>query len=623
MRIGIDVGGTNTDIALVDAGRVVAALKTPTRDDVGAGILGAISALSEEAGFDPDAIDAVVIGTTHFIDALVQRRGLGATGAIRLCLPTSAAVPPMVDWPEELVAAVGGTYRLCHGGHEYDSRTISPLRPDELRRAVDAIVERGCRNLAITSVFSPASAEMENEAAAIISDHAPGLSVSLSHRIGRIGLLERENATIINAALRELGTRVVGGLDAALRDAGFRAPLFLSQNDGTLMSADYAREYPVATFSSGPTNSMRGAAYLSGVTDCVVVDVGGTTSDIGVLQGGFPRESNNDVSVSGVRTNFRVPDVLSLGVGGGSVIGTDPVTVGPRSVGHLLPVEALVFGGDTLTATDVAVAGGLADIGDRRRVAHLDGDLVAHVLSVAVERIQDGIDQMRASASNLPVVAVGGGSILIPEKLPGHGEVLRPDYHAMAQRRRRGDGEDRRRGRPGRHRPRRAARRGAGRAQAGGRRPRGHGRSDPHDGRDRRGGRGADRLPARWSDAGPGQGGRRLRRGRSARRREGDAVRYLLYPEDLDDLARGAAVLGTGGAATRTSAGSPRGTPWAASRSRCSRCPSSATACSSRRCRRWEHPRPACAGREPSLARRHARRADRGVRRRLLLALLP
>ena len=86
--------------------------------------------------------------------------------------------------------------------------------------------------------------------------------------------------------------------------------MYLSQNDGTLMSVGYTEHYPVATFASGPTNSMRGAAFLSGLEDCAVVDIGGTTADVGVLQHGFPREAAVAVDIGGVRTNFRMPDVL-------------------------------------------------------------------------------------------------------------------------------------------------------------------------------------------------------------------------------------------------------------------------------------------------------------------------
>nr|WP_255481988.1 hydantoinase/oxoprolinase family protein [Amycolatopsis sp. SID8362] len=244
-------------------------------------------------------------------------------------------------------------------------------------------------------------------------------------------MLERENATVINAALRELAAHIVDGLSASVTGAGITAPLYLSQNDGTLMDVDFARRYPVATFASGPTNSMRGAAVLSGLDTCAVVDVGGTTSDVGVLRQGFPREATTDVSVAGIRTNFRMPDVLSIGIGGGSRVRGN-VTVGPDSVGYELTSKALVFGGDTLTATDIAVAAGRAEIGDPSLVSHLDRSLVRAALDRIAADVSDVVERMRTSAEPLPVVAVGGGSVLLPDELAGCGEVHRPENYAVA-----------------------------------------------------------------------------------------------------------------------------------------------------------------------------------------------
>ena len=107
------------------------------------------------------------------------------------------------------------------------------------------------------------------------------------------------------------------------------APLFITQNDGTVVEAAQARRLPVYSFASGATNSMRGAAYLSGMQDATVIDVGGTTTDVGQLRNGFPREANSVVQVGGVRTLFRMPDLLSIGLGGGSHVVLDPLKVGP------------------------------------------------------------------------------------------------------------------------------------------------------------------------------------------------------------------------------------------------------------------------------------------------------
>ncbi len=434
MRIGIDVGGTNTDAVLMDGHTVLAAVKTATTRDVTSGITTALAELKRQRAFDPVAVNAVMIGTTHFINALVEADRLAPTAAVRLGLPSTASLPPMVDWPRRLVDAIAGRAYLCHGGHEFDGRHISELREDEIDRVAEDLDRHGVRSVAISSVFSPVNAEFEQRAAEILTARLPGLAVSLSAEVGRMGLLERENATIINASLRELAGRIVDGLAGALAGAGIRAPLYLSQNDGTLMDVDFARRYPVATFASGPTNSMRGAAFLSGVDTCAVVDVGGTTSDIGVLQNGFPREATTEVSVAGIRTNFRMPDVLSLGIGGGSRVRDDggTVTVGPDSVGYRLAEDALVFGGSTLTATDVAVAAGRAKIGEPGLVREVDAKLAEAALRRIAADIADAIERMRTSPDPLPVVAVGGGSILLPDEFGDAGPVHRPEHFAVA-----------------------------------------------------------------------------------------------------------------------------------------------------------------------------------------------
>ena len=375
-----------------------------------------------------------MIGTTHFTNAIVEARRLAPTAAIRLGLPATRALPPMIDWPERLASALGRHVYLCHGGHEFDGRVISPLDRDEIRRVAEDVAAKGIGSVAISSVFSPVNAEFEQEAAAIVRETLPDAALSLSHEVGRMGLLERENATIVNACLRTLAAEITEAFARALADAGITAPLYLSQNDGTLMDVDFASNYPVATFASGPTNSMRGAAFLSGLEECAVVDVGGTTTDVGILQRGFPREASAEVDIGGVRTNFRMPDVLSVGIGGGSRVRGEAsaVTVGPDSVGYELEREAVVFGGGTLTATDLAVAGGLAQIGEAERVAGLDAELVRAGLERIARDVATIVDRMRTSATPLPVVAVGGGSILVPDELEGASEVRRPEHFAVA-----------------------------------------------------------------------------------------------------------------------------------------------------------------------------------------------
>lgn len=216
-----------------------------------------------------------------------------------------------------------------------------------------------------------------------------------------------------------------------MRAAGVAAPVFISQNDGTLMSSDTGKRYPVMTFSSGPTNSMRGALYLSGVQDAIVVDVGGTTADIGMLSGGFPRPSGAEVQVGGVRTNFRMPDVLPIGLGGGSVVRSQGDRIGPDSVGHELVTQGLVFGGDIMTASDIGIAAGLAEFGDPAR-ATIDRDIVETSLARVKSMLADAIDKVKTSADPLPLIAVGGGAFLVSDDIPGVSEIIRPPNHAIA-----------------------------------------------------------------------------------------------------------------------------------------------------------------------------------------------
>ena len=145
MRIGVDVGGTNTDAALLDGRTVLAAAKRPTTPDVTGGIVAALTALLDAwpDARRPGAVDAVMIGTTHFTNAVVQRQGLVATAAVRLCLPAAASVPPLEDWPPELREAIGGRAYLLPGGFEYDGRPIAPLDPAELADAEGGDAQRG------------------------------------------------------------------------------------------------------------------------------------------------------------------------------------------------------------------------------------------------------------------------------------------------------------------------------------------------------------------------------------------------------------------------------------------------------------------------------------------------
>ncbi|MEM7728075.1 MAG: hydantoinase/oxoprolinase family protein [Pseudomonadota bacterium] len=432
LRIGVDFGGTNTDAVLMSGSTVAAAHKQPTTQDIQGGVVSAIRSVLDQARIEAGQVRCVMIGTTQFTNAFVERRHLVPVGVLRIAEPAARGIPPLSDWPDDLKAVIGPNVRSVRGGYQFDGRENASLDGAAVIEAAKGFKRAGLNSVAISGLFSPVNDAMELEAERLVRRIMPDCAVTLSSRIGRIGLLERENAAIMNASLAELSVRVVASFASALRTLGMDARYFISQNDGTLMSAADVRAYPVLTFASGPTNSMRGAAYLSGLNDAVVADIGGTTTDIGILSGGFPRQSALAVDIGGVRTNFRMPDIIALPLGGGSVVSLDPLSVGPQSVGHNLLESARIFGGSSLTASDIAVASGQADFGDWARVSGLDPGRVWKALDLIHTRLADGVDRMKTDATPVPLILVGGGSVLIGRDVPGVSSLIVPERAGVA-----------------------------------------------------------------------------------------------------------------------------------------------------------------------------------------------
>ena len=432
MQIGVDVGGTNTDGVIMSEGKVLVSDKAVTTANVGDGVFNVIKSVLNKGNIQPSQITSVMIGTTHFTNALVERKRLQKIAAIRLCLPASDSLDQMIGWPEDLVKTLNPIKFFAKGGYEVDGREISPLDSDEINRITDEIGKKDVDSIAINSVYSPLNSEMEEKAAEIISKKLPNIKISLSHAIGKVGLIERENATIINAALTKLAEEIIEAFETALKNLSITAPLYVSQNDGTLMRPEKVKSYPVLTFACGPTNSMRGAAFLSGIEESIIVDIGGTTSDIGYIKQGFPRQSAVATDVGGVRTNFRMPDIVSIGLGGGSIVRENGNKIGPDSVGYLLTEKAKVFGGETLTTTDIAVAKYNLDIGDPGLIKNLDNKIIENSKKQITKLLEDSIDKMKTSAEEVPAIFVGGGTIINKEKVKGISELIIPDNFAVA-----------------------------------------------------------------------------------------------------------------------------------------------------------------------------------------------
>ncbi|KAL5356246.1 hypothetical protein BJX96DRAFT_186202 [Aspergillus floccosus] len=449
-RIGVDVGGTNTDAALLYVddtdSRVCASTKTPTTPDITSGISTAIENVLAESRVDNrDEVLSVAIGTTHFINAVVQADAtrLSRVAVVRLCGSFTRMVPPFAEFPPKLGEIMQGPVFYLDGGLEIDGREIAPLDREQIKATVESIQKAGIQTVAVVGVFSAVDYDgiHEESCRKQMLQLDPSLSVVCSHTVGGIGLLERENASILNASILSLARKTINAFRNALSQMKLKCTLYLTQNDGTLTDATSAANLPIKTFSSGPTNSVIGAAFLAklhqaqSATQVQVMDIGGTTSDVcALLPSGFPRPAPNFVDVGGVKTAFSMPEVLSIGLGGGSIVtvDNDTVRVGPESVGHEITRKALVFGGDVMTATDIVVACGKADIGDKSKVSHISEETIIKARACICSMLEQAIDKMKISEQPVTLLLVGGGSIIQMDPLHGVAECIIPPHYGSA-----------------------------------------------------------------------------------------------------------------------------------------------------------------------------------------------
>ncbi|KAF8583161.1 Hydantoinase/oxoprolinase [Ramaria rubella] len=472
-RIGVDVGGTNTDSVLLcvdpEASTwpnrgVLASFKHPTTTIVSDGIEKAIRSVLEETCIPPEQVASVMIGIIVNLDAVVEadRRRLSKVGVIRLGAPYTEECPPFLDFPTSLRSILEGHVAILKGGLQIDGKTINEIDKDEIVAESFKIREKGLKAVVIVGIYSPLDkndgSSQEERARAIMSEVlGSSVEVVCSRDVGQVGLLERENAAILNASILAFARHTISGFQRAMYRLRMSCPLFLTQNDGTLISANAAAHLPIRTFSSGATNSMRGAAFLSGLgtgggsvvknnegSSIIVVDIGGTTTDVGVLlPSGFPRQAAAFVKIGGVRTNFSMPDVYSIGLGGGSRVRvakgkttlSSTVTVGPDSTGFRLLTDGLVFGGSTLTATDIVVAEDPSlSIGDPAKVLGglLESGVVQDGILTIKKLLEDVIDRMKTTPEPATVLLVGGGSIIAPKTLEGVGELIQPPFFSCA-----------------------------------------------------------------------------------------------------------------------------------------------------------------------------------------------
>lgn len=468
--IGIDVGGTNTDAVLLSfpESEIIAFTKVSTTKDIYSGVKNSVQKIisSTEGIITIDDISSIQIGTTAFVNAVIQRSNyLSKVTVLRLCGPSTRGISPFYTFPDSLKNMIEGDVFYMDGGYHYTGKTESTeINRDQVIAAAHKMIDSHLINMksnektseffdylnvAIIGMFSPSNNTQELKVLEILKNEFksyPELkyTITMSHRIGKIGLIERENASILNSSLRPYALRTIQYFEKAIAEIGFKKQFFFTQNDGTLVSSDFIANYPCLTFASGPVNSVRGASFLSKQADCIVADIGGTTCDVAILQKGFCRDSINLIEIGGVTTNFKMPFVDSIGLGGGSIIKKTEglIQIGPESVGYLLTKSeegGLAFGGKNITATDIALRKGLFMIENANLEilqSEISDTMAIDCTKEIINKLQKCIDKLKSNSDELHLVLVGGGAQIIPKDVTLIGikgyPIIDPNYCGVA-----------------------------------------------------------------------------------------------------------------------------------------------------------------------------------------------
>ena len=330
--LGVDTGGTYTDaVILEDEERVIAFSKAlTTHSDLSLGIGSAIQKAVKQRNTAPEKISLVSLSTTLATNALVEGQG------DRVALIMIGFKDNDLEKHSIFDALKGDPFLVIEGGHNYAGFEKSRLAKNKLSKWVSEI--KGVSAYAVCSQFAVRNPEHELEAAKIIRK-LTDKPVSLSHQISaKLNGPKRALTAVLNARLIALIDLLIVKAEHVIKSFGILAPLMVVRGDGALISAAQAREKPIETILSGPAASIVGARWLTGETEAIISDIGGTTTDIAVLKGGKPAIDPRGASVGPYRTMVEAVAMYTFGLGGDSEVklrveglGGD-ISLGPKRV---------------------------------------------------------------------------------------------------------------------------------------------------------------------------------------------------------------------------------------------------------------------------------------------------
>jgi len=308
--LGIDTGGTYTDAVIVemDGVKVLAKRKAQTtHHDLSIGLLEAVDAVFSSSDIPPEEIGLVGISTTLATNSILEGHG-GEVGLI------------LIGWdPVEEVHFQEKSLVHVRGGYDPKGKAKASLDQDQVRKAVEKISE-GVDAIAISGLFSIANASQERDVKRIAREMTD-LPVVAGHELSaELGIGLRTETAVLNGKLIPRVNDFFDDLEEAFRRIGVKAPIMIYKGDGSVMSLEVARERPVETILSGPAASAMGGKALAGLEECIIVDIGGTSTDIAVLEEGFPMIMHEGAKVGEWRTRVKAVDMLTVALGGDSRI---------------------------------------------------------------------------------------------------------------------------------------------------------------------------------------------------------------------------------------------------------------------------------------------------------------
>ncbi|WP_369025450.1 hydantoinase/oxoprolinase family protein [Qipengyuania sp. RANM35] len=372
-RLGVDVGGTFTDLLLFDneTGNFWRHKTPSTPHDSSEGILNGVTAITGEAGVDPGEIEFFLHGTTVATNAVLEgkgaRVGLITTEGYRDIMQIARSFVPgglaaWIVWPKpQPLAALEDTVTV-KGRMDADGKEVRPLDEAEVRAKLTQLRDAGVEAITVSLINAYVDGRHEKRIGEIAHEILQDVPVSLSHEVlPEMQEYERTLSTVANASVRPVVGKYVSNLRTKLHDAGVKGKLSLLRSDGGLMSSQKAEEHPVNILMSGPAGGVTGALWVAknaGFKNILTLDVGGTSTDVALIENLEPRRvRTTEVGHLSVRASSL--DVKTVGAGGGSIAYVPELTgalrVGPQSAGAVPGPVAYAKGGEQPTVTDANV----------------------------------------------------------------------------------------------------------------------------------------------------------------------------------------------------------------------------------------------------------------------------